>query len=335
MKKPGHKPGCLLTRDMLPGGCHSAHLGREWLQDIFEVGRRYKIMNPDKMRTEYGKMLYMLMDAAQSHVQELLDFNPVRRLRTVHSHLDAANGLALLSDPLMERATAEIVSTSRSRSEIQRDIKDKEKARATLAKRSAPRPPTQPWLCVPGVGVCPGSPRFSEPCSQTKCWLWPRPCRGSQGATRACRYRSRDLREEDILHCLYSISDNNSFLLFNRDPVDRMIGYLRTCFRPDGFQDGYSLGISIGVDGARLYHSHERQYHYVLQSLMLWCVFLNAVACGLAPGICPFLCARSKTAAHMVRSMSEVWLASIPSRQRCRFARAGGRSAMTCSRCGT
>ena len=99
------------------------------------MGRRYKIMNPDKMRTEYGKMIYMLMDTAQTHVQELLDFDPVRRLRTVHSHLAAANGLALLSDPLMERATAEIVSTSRSRAEIQRDIKDKEKARATLAKR--------------------------------------------------------------------------------------------------------------------------------------------------------------------------------------------------------
>ena len=37
--------------------------------------------------------------------------------------------------------------------------------------------------------------------------------------------------QEDILRCLYSISDNNAFLLFNRDPVDRMIEYLRTHFQ--------------------------------------------------------------------------------------------------------
>jgi len=39
------------------------------LQDIFEVGRRYKIMNPDKMRSEYGKLVYMLMDAADPNIQ--------------------------------------------------------------------------------------------------------------------------------------------------------------------------------------------------------------------------------------------------------------------------
>lgn len=40
----------------------------------------------------------------------------------------------------------------------------------------------------------------------------------------ARKYRSRALSEEDILHCLYSISDNNSYLLFNRDPIDRQAG---------------------------------------------------------------------------------------------------------------
>ena len=33
--------------------------------------------------------------------------------------------------------------------------------------------------------------------------------------------------EEVLLTALYSISDNNSFLLFNRDPIDRMIQYLK------------------------------------------------------------------------------------------------------------
>ena len=52
------------------------------LQDCFEVGRRFKIMNPDRMRSDYGKLMYLLMDAADPDVQELLEFNCIGSLRT-------------------------------------------------------------------------------------------------------------------------------------------------------------------------------------------------------------------------------------------------------------
>ena len=76
--------------------------------------------------------------------------------------------------------------------------------------------------------------------------------------------------QEAILRCLYSIADNNSYLLFNRDPVDRMVAYLRKFFSAECAEPGCSLAIHGGMQGARLTHSHERQFHYVLQSLTLW-----------------------------------------------------------------
>ncbi|KAG2445151.1 hypothetical protein HYH02_008619 [Chlamydomonas schloesseri] len=191
----------------------------EFFQDIFELGRRYKILNPDKMRSEYGKLMYMLMDSAEPAIQELLEFRCVRQLRTVYVFLEERGGLAMLEDAaLMHTATAEIVAGDRPRHEIQRDIKVKEKARETLSRR----------------------------------------------------YRSSRLSEEDILTCIYSLSDNNSYLLFNRDPIDRFIHYFHRYFKADTHEPGYSLAIQGGRDGARLTHNHERQYHYVLQSLTLW-----------------------------------------------------------------
>lgn len=189
-----------------------------FFQDCFEVGRRYKVMNPDRMRSDYGKLMYLLMDASEPDIQDLLEFNCVRPLRTVHALLEYAGGLALLQDPLLSTATAEIVAGSRPRMAIQRDIKAKERARDGLARK----------------------------------------------------YRSARLTEEDIQLCIVSMADNNTFLAFNRDPVDAMITHLQQHFSPDQPEAGASLAISGGLGGARLTHSHQRQYSYVLQSLTLW-----------------------------------------------------------------
>jgi len=79
------------------------------------------------------------------------------------------------------------------------------------------------------------------------------------------------LSVEEIEQCLYSLGDHNTYLRYNRSPCDRMICYLKTYFNPHRCDDAISnLSISAGKGGARLTHSHERQYGYVLQSLTLW-----------------------------------------------------------------
>ena len=121
------------------------------------------------------------------------------------------------------------------------------------------------------------------------------------------RYNNNKLSEDLIRQCLYSISDNNSFLNSNLRPILQCIELLKYYFNPgtgiaqnapnsgtgrnsgQDFKNGhemkigpespkisqnydpnYDLSISAGNNGARLSHTHIMQYNYVLQSLTLW-----------------------------------------------------------------
>jgi len=87
----------------------------------------------------------------------------------------------------------------------------------------------------------------------------------------ADKYSNVNLSPDLIKNCLYSIGDNNNFLRTSRDACDKMIEYLQTYFHPNKCDDDeFDLSISNGFEGARLSHSHSSQYHYVLQSLLLW-----------------------------------------------------------------
>eukprot|EP01123_Difflugia_compressa_P008847 TRINITY_DN2771_c1_g2_i1.p1 TRINITY_DN2771_c1_g2~~TRINITY_DN2771_c1_g2_i1.p1 ORF type:complete len:520 (+),score=113.15 TRINITY_DN2771_c1_g2_i1:203-1762(+) len=190
-----------------------------FFQKIFEVGRRHKIMNPEKMRTEYGKLIYLLQDAISDPIKDQLGFNVKTGIRTVYAFLKARNCLQLLDDPDIMIATEEILpSSNKQRWEIQKDIKKKEKIVKAM-------------------------------CS---------------------KYSNSSIKEEEIKFCLYSLTDNNSFLNSNAEPIKKMLAFLTTFFKQNTFDEGYSLEIHAGVNGARLSHTHEKQYLYVYQSLTLW-----------------------------------------------------------------
>ena len=72
--------------------------------EIFEVGRRYKIMNPGKLRDTYGKLMYLLMDAKEIKwsVGDLQFINPIK---TVFRFLEGTDAQNLMNDPLLIVAT--------------------------------------------------------------------------------------------------------------------------------------------------------------------------------------------------------------------------------------
>ena len=102
---------------------------------IFEVGRRHKVMNPEKMRSEYGKLIYFLQDAVSKEIQDSFGFSFAKKISTVYSFLRERGAEHLLEDPHLHGATKEIESRGRSRYDIQRDVSEKEHKREFIAKK--------------------------------------------------------------------------------------------------------------------------------------------------------------------------------------------------------
>mmetsp|Transcript_17257 Transcript_17257/g.33586 ORF Transcript_17257/g.33586 Transcript_17257/m.33586 type:complete len:601 (-) Transcript_17257:211-2013(-) len=100
----------------------------EFFQYMFELGRRYKILNPERMRSAYGKLIYLLQDSQQEEIREMMEFSLVRPLQSVHRFLTEKKMLPMLKDPLLHAATRVIAEKGKSRSQIQHELQKKRRA---------------------------------------------------------------------------------------------------------------------------------------------------------------------------------------------------------------
>ena len=112
----------------------------KWFQDVFEIGRRYKIMNPERMRDTYGKLCYMVMDSRLPQIEDHMEFHLFKPILTVETFLTSrgeakTDPMGLFHDPLIFYATSHISPVGKTRSYINRLIKQKEQAIETLASR--------------------------------------------------------------------------------------------------------------------------------------------------------------------------------------------------------
>lgn len=201
----------------------------KFFQFVFEITRRHKIRNPEKLRDVYGKLVHVLMDAQNPTIVDLMGFKCVSNLKTVHSFLKDNDALDLLIEDyaLIMDATTEIDSVGKPRKLLDKELRARDDAFKQLMKKY--------------VG------------------------------------RTAEFTEDNLETVFRSIGDNHNYLRWNRDPVDRMIANLQKYFHPSKVESKYSLEIRSGRGGARLSHSHEVQYHYVLQSMTLWREILNEV----------------------------------------------------------
>jgi len=149
----------------------------------------------------------------------------------------------------------EIMPEGKYRMQIQREIKAKEAAIKNLSRTycSVARRRKRQYGSFSGYsfGLLRSSYADSESDEDTK--------------------NSEELTEDIVEQCIYSLGDHSTYIRFNREPCDRLIGFLKEYFDPvEPGPPEYSLAIEEGVAGARLSHPHQRQYTFVLHSMTLW-----------------------------------------------------------------
>ena len=218
----------------------------DWFARAFEVGRRYKIMNPQKMRTDYGKMMYLLMDTKRSDVREQLRCNLVLDIKTVGKLLKDRHGEALLASEDFDEATQDLSDTSRDRAEMVDLQKKKREAMARIIEKYSTDALTADDIA-----------RVLESVSDANNFL---------ASNMKPVVRILELLRENF-NARGSIGDGKHSLEIGRGGNARMGGQGHTWF---GKRFSVSSMAGSRSGGAKLSHSHAQQFAFTTQTFMLW-----------------------------------------------------------------
>merc|ERR1719311_1406536 len=122
-----------IQRRMLPGSSRRGEFGADaaFFQRCCEIGRRYKILNPERMRSDYGKLLWMLQDSLLPSVSNQLGLPAPKTVKTVGAWMHTKNrGAELLQDPLLAVAVEDLDPFGKKKQDIQEHAAAKKRAYA-------------------------------------------------------------------------------------------------------------------------------------------------------------------------------------------------------------
>eukprot|EP00903_Cladosiphon_okamuranus_P015202 g14052.t1 len=229
----GAGAGAVYRKDSFVYKRTSWNYSLEWaciLRTCCEVGRRHKILNPEKMRGAHGMLMCILMDTEHPQVVAQTGFSCVRPMRTAFGLSASTELMGLFEDPDLLVASRPVLpwgrdhrlqKSGRTAEEMAAQAKEKAGARRRLvARHGTGGRSTEVTLLVDSV---------------------------------ADSIVYREISTRPIRRMI-------SLLKHHWHP-DRIA---------DPSRKNISLAIHWGELGARLTHSHKTQFYFVLQSLLLW-----------------------------------------------------------------
>lgn len=234
--------GLLTSNDLLKGEALIVDRKLEdnipLFRDLFEIGRRYKMMNPSKMRETYGKLMYILMDTEMDMVKRQCDLNFIKPIQTVYSFCIEKESIDILDDPLLVVASTSISNDDNStQQDIIIETHNKEKALHEIKRKYVSDSLTDNDV-----------QRIVDSVADNQSYL---------------TYNA--LPVERMINILKESFNPKQI----EDPFSlQLTTRVRKVFNSITAFGGYSSSYSGG--GACLSHDHPTQYTFVLQSLTLW-----------------------------------------------------------------
>ena len=224
-----------------------------FFQNVFEIGRRNKVLNPSKMRDTYGKLMHLLQDAQSPTIAKSLGFTLFKELVMVRPFLESRGAQNVLDDERLviatifvrtkDEATGELVE----RYEIDKAVDKKRTVMHQLLDEYAQDDSAIGGITKDELRLCIES--ISDAIAIVESNVAP-------------VQRMIHLLQENFHHS----SNEKNFSLELRGggkSSNNRYGYGFGAFGGGGFGSRDSSGPTLS-------HSHSTQYTFVWQSLTLW-----------------------------------------------------------------